>query len=1029
MQNKIGSVIVTTQIRRLTAGAAIIAVTFGLLLANPAFAQGLPTATITGRVINEGQGLPGVTVTATSPALQGSRTTVTGSSGDYGFVNVPPGDYTLTFALQGFQTLTKTVKAGASQQYQVDATLSLTAIAAEATVVGRTESISQTSQEATTYSTELLTKLPTTRTIQSAVILSPGVNQSAPNGISIAGAQSTENLYTVNGVVITDNVRSTPNNLYIEDAVQEMTTITSSVSAEFGRFTGGVINTITKSGGNAFSGSVRSTFTNDAWSSTSAYRVPATGVNPQEGTFLNTVTPTFEATFGGPILKDKLWFFAAGRYLDTSTSRSTVTRYTNIPVTYGTKEDRYEGKLTISPLQNHTLTASYTGVDQTSNNFNFDVAGDTNVFFNPSFPQSVFAVNYSGVWTDSLYVDAYYSNRKFTFENYGSTFTDLVRGTPIKDQNLGVVYNSPTFCGVCSPESRDNNDYVVKGTYFLSTPSLGSHTFVAGYDDFGGQRKSNNYQSGSNFTLYSQTASIVKGTSIYPVFDSASYVVYWPIIQLSQGNDLRTRSAFLNDSWRLNNQISLNLGVRFDKNHATDQGGNVTSDDSAWSPRLAGTFDVKGDGNFRVTASYAKYVAALQDTQAGSGATLAGSPAIYYWYYDGPGATPINADPSKPLVSPADAVQQFFNWFQSQGCMPDPTAASCQVPLGGPPSIGGVNLQIQNSLSSPNAQEYTFGLAGKIGVSGNFRADVVRREFTDFYDLQKDTTTGKVASPVNPAQRYDLGLIVNSNDYTRNYTGLHTQFSYRLGDRFNVGGNWTWSHLIGDIVGETSGSAAVRGGLHNYPEYLDRTWNAPVGSLSSDTRHRVRAYGTYDVPIPQKFGNATVGVIQSWDTGLPYGAVGTVNTRPYVTNPGYLTPPASVNYYFTARDAYRTEDVWRTDFALTYSYKIGGAVEIYVAPQVYNIFNAQHVISVNQQVNTAVNTSNLIAFNPFTTAAPIECPQGTALAACKAMGANFQKGSLFGQPTAGSVWAPNVLGGTGSYQNPRTFVVSAGVRF
>jgi len=68
MQNKIGSVIVTTQIRRLTAGAAIIAVTFGLLLANPAFAQGLPTATITGRVINEGQGLPGVGVTATSPS-------------------------------------------------------------------------------------------------------------------------------------------------------------------------------------------------------------------------------------------------------------------------------------------------------------------------------------------------------------------------------------------------------------------------------------------------------------------------------------------------------------------------------------------------------------------------------------------------------------------------------------------------------------------------------------------------------------------------------------------------------------------------------------------------------------------------------------------------------------------------------------------------------------------------------------------------------------------------------------------------
>ncbi len=76
-----------------------------------------------------------------------------------------------------------------------------------------------------------------------------------------------------------------------------------------------------------------------------------------------------------------------------------------------------------------------------------------------------------------------------------------VKGTPIKDQNLGVVYNSPTFCGVCSPETRDNDDIVLKATYFLSTKSLGSHNIVLGYDDFGGQRKSNNYQSGSNFTL------------------------------------------------------------------------------------------------------------------------------------------------------------------------------------------------------------------------------------------------------------------------------------------------------------------------------------------------------------------------------------------------------------------------------------------------------------------------------------------------------------------------------------------------
>jgi outer membrane receptor for ferrienterochelin and colicin len=995
-------------------------VALSLLVAGAtAFAQGLPTATLTGRVINEGLGLPGVSITATSPALQGVRTTVTGASGGYAFVSVPPGPYTISFALSGFQPQTKPILLGASQTAQLDATLSLTAVAAEATVVGKSEAISQTTAEATTYTADLLSKLPTARTVTSAVLLSPGINNNAPNGISIAGGMSTENLWTVNGVVITDNVRSTPNALFIEDAIQETTTTTVAVSAEYGRFTGGVINTITKSGGNTFSGSIRSTLTDSAWASTSSYRVPATGVNPQEGTFPNKVIPTWEATFGGPILKDKIWFFASGRYFDTSDSNAYLTKFTNIAYTGGAKEDRYEGKLTFSPFQNHTLTVDYIGVDHTDSNYNFGTSipvSDLASNYNRQLPQSVFVANYNGVLTDSFFVDAFYSKRKFTFENAGGHFTDFVNGTVIRDLSLGVSYNAPIFCGICGPEKRDNDDYVIKGTYFLSTKETGSHNIVGGYDDFGGQRLSNNYQSGSNFVLYTFSPSVVQGSTIYPVMNLGTELDFWPVLQASQGSDVRTRSAFINDTWRLNNLLSFNLGVRYDKNHATDAAGNVTSNDQAFSPRLAGTFDIQGDGKLKVTASYAKYVAALQETQAGSGASLAGTPADFYWYYDGHGATPINTG-SGPYLSSADALNKVLSWFQSAGCYPNPLASSCQIAQGGAPSIGGVNVQIQGSLASPNAKEYVLGFAGTLGAKGTFRADLVRREFSDFYDLKKDLTTGKVTSPYGAQQ--DLGLVVNSNDYRREYTGLHTQFAYRVGEQLNLGGNWTWSHLIGDIVGETSGSGPIRGGDHVYPEYFQKSWNNPVGSLSSDTRHRVRLYGTYDAKIPAQLGSLNVSLIESWDTGNPYGAVGTIKTAAYVTNPGYLTTPASVSYYFTARDAYRTEDIYRTDLALTYSYKIGGAVELYVAPQIYNILNSQHVMYVNQTTNTNFNsTAAFNTFNPFTTAAPVQCPQGQTAAQCKAMGANWQKGSLFGTPTDPTY-----------YQSPRTFQVSVGVRF
>ena len=987
----------------------LVALALPLLMASVLVAQGIPTSTISGHIINEGQGLPGVTVTAKSPALQGTRTAVTSTNGDFVFANVPPGEYTITMTMSGFQTVTRTVKANASQQAVVNATMSLAAVAAEAVVVGTSESISQSTQAATTYTSDLLGKLPTARTLNSSVILTPGLNSSGPNGVTISGAMSTENLYTVNGVVITDNVRSTANNLFIEDAIQETTTTTSSVSAEFGRFTGGVINTITKSGGNTFSGSLRATLTNDSWQAYSAYRT-STGVNPQEGTFVNSVVPTWEATLGGPILKDKLWFFLAGRYYDTSDSLSAVTKYTNIPYTYGNKEPRYEAKLTFSPFQSHTITGSYLGIGTESANYVFPSIpiSESKQLYNRQTPQSLLALNYNGVITSNFFVEAQYSNRQFTFQNSGGQSTDLIAGTVIRDLASATSMNAAYFCGVCGEETRDNENLLVKGTYFLSTKGLGSHNLVFGYDNFSGKRNSNNYQSGSNWVFYSYLPSVVQGTSIYPVFagDGGSMEMdWWPVLEKAQTNDLNTQSVFLNDSWRLNNNFSFNLGLRYDKNHAVDMAGNVTANDDAFSPRLAATWDVKGDGKLAFTASYGRYVAALQDTQAGSGASPAGSPSDFYWYYAGPD---INTG-SGPYINSNAAIEKVFGWFQSQGCLPDPTSPNCKVPLANA-RIGGLNVQIKDGLTSPSADEYVFGIRGTIGAKGSYRADVVRREYQNFYDQRKDMSTGQVTDPYGNTS--DVALIETSNDYRREYTGLHTQINYRFGTSLNTGANWTWSHLIGDIVGETSGSGPTQGSSHIYPEYIERRWNNPVGSLGSDERHRVRVFATWDTPVPASWGNLSLGFVQSWDTGTPYGAVGSVNSKPYVTNPGY----ASVNgiskftYYYTARDAYRTEDIWRTDLSLNYSYRIGGVVEVYVAPIVYNLFNQQALIAPNTTVeDRTTNSSSYAAFNPFTTT-PKQGARGT--------GANWNTGPSFGKATSAA-----------SYQSTRTFQISMGVRF
>lgn len=282
-----------------------------LLLVLPLFltatllAQALPTGLVTGKVINEGQGLPGVVVTAKSPALQGTRTGVTSVNGDYALPNLVPGDYTLTFTMTSFQTVTRTLKVNASQSAVVNVTLQLSAVATEVTVVGTSETISQTQTAATTISTDLTKKLPVPRNLLSAVLLTPGVATSSTTGYTvISGAASFDNLFTINGVNIQDNVRGNPNNLFIEDAIAETTTSVAAISAEYGRFTGGVVNAITKSGGNAFSGSFRATLDNDSWAS----QRPFATAEPTD-----KVNPTYEATLGGPIWKDRIWFFAAGR--------------------------------------------------------------------------------------------------------------------------------------------------------------------------------------------------------------------------------------------------------------------------------------------------------------------------------------------------------------------------------------------------------------------------------------------------------------------------------------------------------------------------------------------------------------------------------------------------------------------------------------------------------------------------------------------------------------------------------------------
>jgi hypothetical protein len=700
--------------------------------------------------------------------------------------------------------------------------------------------------------------------------------------------------------------------------------------------------------------------------------------------------------------KDHIWFFGAGRdFEDLGTGQTVIT---NVPFSAGTDQRRYEGKLTVSPSAGHRLVGSYIKIKEDELGNFFGNILDTRSVVNRSLPQELMALNYTGVLTENFFVEGQYSERQFTFEDSGSVFTDRIDGTLLVDSVTGRRWWSPTFCGVCRPEERDNENFLLKGSYFLSTKSAGSHDIAVGYDTFTDIRAADNHQSGSDYRILISNT-IIRGTDLFPQLisgNNATRIQYNPIDIPTQGTDFVTNSYYVNDRWRLNDKWSFNVGVRYDENDGKDAEGKPVANDSRISPRLSFAFDPKADGNWIFRGSYAEYVTAIANNQ-GDSTSRAGNPATFQWFYRGPS---INPDPTAPNLLTADqALAAIFAWFDSQGGNANTSnLAAVNIP--------GATTVIVGSLDSPYTTEYALGVSKRLGPRGVFRADYVRREGHDFYSTLTTLATGQVTTPTGG--RANRALVVNDDSLTeRTYDGLHTQFQYRT-DKWNFGGTYTLSFTEGNFDGETGPNGPVRSGALSFPEYVDPSWNRPSGYLLTDRRHGLRAWAVYDV-FNSGHHNLSVGVLQNYFSGTPYGAVGAVDTRAssagappgLVVNPGYAIPPAAVTYYFTDRDAFHTDAITATDLSINYSFSwaaFGQDIEVFLQPEVLNVFDQEGSLLVDTTVQDATNTSGLQRFNPFTTQ-PVE-------------GVNWRKGPNFGKAVAET-----------DFQQPRTYRFSVGFRF
>jgi hypothetical protein len=956
-----------------------------LLVGTSAFAQ--VSSNLTGRATMDGNPLPGVTVTITSPALQGTRTTVTDVNGNYNFSALPPGEYTVRFEMESMQTVNRTTRVGLGQTGRVDAEMRLTAVAEAITVTAAAPAILETTEIQTNLTAQLVDDLPIPRTFQAQANLAPNVNVNSPNArqLVISGAPAHENLYMVNGAVINENLRSQIHNLFIEDAIQETTVLTGAISAEYGRFTGGVVNSITKSGGNDFSGSLRDSLTNPDWTD----KTPFEG-QPDPTDKINSV---YEATLGGRIIRDRLWFFTAGRYTEQSTDAFLFG--TNDKYQFTQEETRIEVKLTGQITARHSLSGSYLDIKNPETNVCFiSCYESSNIDPSRELPNDFKTIHYAGIFTNNLLGEVNWSKKFFAFEGSGGPATDdPAAGAWGYDLNTGAFFGAPVFCENCADSTEErNNDYLdAKLTYYLASRAIGTHNISAGYQDWSEQRIANNYQSGSAFSLYTygQQEPAIGGVfrPNLPGGESFATFINWtPIFTLTQGTDFTTRSLYVNDKWDLNNNLQFNIGVRYDKNEGTDASGATVADDALISPRLGAIYDVWGNGRLRFNASYGKYAAKIAESVGGAGAA-GGNPAYVLFLYMGPD---ISGLPTQ------QAFRQLFDWFEAEGGTQAEHLVLASV-------FPGISTRIADSLKSPNVNEWTVGLGTQLG-RGFARLDLISRDWADFYG-SRTTPNTSVEDPLGFES--DLVDYFTTNEgLERTYRGLSLQVQYPFSDRFELGGNYTWSETKGNVTAETSGSGPVTESVFRYPEFKNFAAHNPVGFLPSDQTHKLRAWARWTLPTP--VGNFTFSALERFDSGTPYSAVGTIDPRQFVSpaiRNSYEASVSSVNYYFSDRGGFRFDDVSALDLSVNYRLRLG-QVELFVQPEIINVFNESALVLGDTTVVTAKNdeTGELDIFNPFTTA-PIE-------------GTHFRLGDDFGQARNAN-----------DYQTPRTYRVSFGVRF
>ena len=686
-------------------------IVLGIAALVPAAAFAQDAASIAGAVTDSTGGvLPGVTVVASSPALiEGSRTVVTDGSGAYRIVSLRPGSYSVTFTLPGFGTIVREgIELEGSFAAAVDVQLSVGSVEETVTVTGAAPIVDvQQARQQEVFDSDVLDAIPTGRTVQNVAVLVPAVVSSQPSGVggtdlldlaqlSVHGGETDDFRIQSDGFILGNAYQSYNGFVPNLGATAETTVNTAGAGSDWWG-SGVVLNVIPKEGGNDYNGEIFVTgATSDFQSDNLTDRIVERGLSSA-----NSLKDTYDInpSYGGPIVQDKLWFYASGRFTQSRMfaggtyynknagdpnnffyepdldRQAFHGNWSNSASTRFTWQASERNKIGISYEYQRACKCGQTG-------FGTGGWGANNLVT----PEGAYDATYPDTWSGTATWTAPLSNRVLLEvgfmarnEKNGSSGPRPPEGDPIHDLipvydygtnyayhgRLPVVSTIWSYFSSTVPQVRASLSYVT-----------GSHSFKFGFTHL--YAKTDRYDTDNNHNLRYGVVSGLGGAFGLPL--AANYPLPILLFQSAAPYPENTRQSesglYAQDVWTLG-QLTLNLGVRFDRYRTTHPSmyfgpGPLTPDrdfttpdidhfnQKDITPRVSAVYDLFGTGRTALKVSANKYVRGHSiDIWDGNPAELITRNPLRTWH-DGN----LNFRPDCDLTSPlAQGPPNFAAYF------------------------------------------------------------------------------------------------------------------------------------------------------------------------------------------------------------------------------------------------------------------------------------------------------------------------------------------------------------------------------